>query len=76
MMKEDKIMFNKFETKSNNLKILGEEFVNQIHLITGQVDQTHNSINLIKSLLFTKNMDHTGKVLSSYISINFYGTSQ
>ncbi|CDW88949.1 UNKNOWN [Stylonychia lemnae] len=75
LIKDDKIMFNKFETKSNNLKILGEELLNQLHLLTGQVDQTHNSINMLKSLALIKNSDHKGKTLQAYVSLNFSNAS-
>lgn len=69
LIREDKLLFSQIETKSNNLKLLGEELVNHMHLMTGQIDHFHQKLITIKTVFLTKLIDHKGKVKTCFFNI-------
>eukprot|EP00347_Sterkiella_histriomuscorum_P009178 403342220 len=70
LIKEDKLMFQKIETKSNNLKLLGEDLISQFHQTTSAFDQLHQAIIQIKTTFIVKELDHQGKQKSHYFSLS------
>lgn len=54
MMKEDKLVLSKIETKSNNLKVLGEDVVNYMHNLTAVLDNLHQNLTLMKRVFLYK----------------------
>ncbi len=69
LIKEDKLQFSKIETKSNNIKVLGEDLVLSLNNFTGLIDNLHYNLVTLKSLITWKEVDHEGKALKTNMNI-------
>lgn len=62
LMKDEKLIITKVEPKSYNLKILAEEALGDLHVLTAAVDLLHSNLTQSKTLFISKSFDFQGKV--------------
>ena len=60
LLKEDKLVITKFETKSNSVKILAEEVVIALQGFASQVELLQANVSQMKTVMMVKRLDHRG----------------
>jgi hypothetical protein len=65
MIKEEKLNFNKIETKSSNLKTLADDLITCLFSLQSLSDSFHSSLAKSKSIFILKDLDHMGRIKSS-----------
>lgn len=69
MMKDNSLNFAKIETKSNNLKILGEDVIGSLHNMNASLEQLLQNLLSFKNSIIQKTVDHNSKVIDLAFNI-------